>query len=164
MAVTESAPDAAERGGHRFQTVGSWLVVCCYLAGAVAVTARLWAWRWRHWPRGALTSVAVLAVVPLIPLAYRAVPLPPVPAGWQTAFARLSLPPDAPVLVLPFPSALQTDVMYWQADTGQPGALIGGYFIGPGASPRAPIAHLLTKILGQPACDIGAVLSWSLRR
>jgi hypothetical protein len=92
---------------------------------------------WRGWPRGALTAVAVLAVLPLVPLPYQAAPVPQVPAGWQATFARLRLAPDAPVLVLPFPSAWHPEVLRWQADTGQPGSLIGGYFLGPNASGQA---------------------------
>jgi len=42
------------------------------------------------------------------------------------------------VLVLPFPSGgVQTEVLRWQADTGQPGALIGGYFLGPSSIGQA---------------------------
>jgi hypothetical protein len=92
---------------------------------------------WRGWPRGALAAVALLAVLPLVPLPYQAAAVPPVPAGWQPTFARLRLAPDAPVLVLPFPGAFHPDVLRWQADTGQPGSLIGGYFLGPGATGQA---------------------------
>jgi hypothetical protein len=54
-----------------------------------------------------------------------------VPAGWSAAFARLDLPADARVLVVPVPTATLTGALRWQADTGQPGSLIGGYFVGP---------------------------------
>jgi hypothetical protein len=94
---------------------------------------------WRGWPRVALAAVAVLAVLPLVPLPYQTAPLSRVPAGWQATFTKLRLAPDAPVLALPFPSGSQTDVMRWQADTGQPGALIGGYFLGPGATGQASV-------------------------
>jgi hypothetical protein len=92
---------------------------------------------WRDWPRGALTVVALLAIAPLVPLPYQAVSLPQVPAGWQATFTSLRLPSDAPVLVLPFPTAFHADAMRWQADTGQPGALIGGYFLAPGPTGQA---------------------------
>jgi hypothetical protein len=81
--------------------------------------------------------VAVLAVVPLVPLPYPAAAVPPVPAGWQETFATLRLPADTAVLVLPFPDAFHPNVLRWQADTGQPGSLIGGYFIGPNATGQA---------------------------
>ena len=89
------------------------------------------------WPRGILAGVALLAVLPLMPLPYQAVAVPQVPAGWQATFTRLQLPPDAPVLVLPFPSDSYTQALRWQADTGWPQSLIGGYFLGPSASGQA---------------------------
>jgi len=94
---------------------------------------------WRGWwPRAALTAVALLAVLPLVPLPYQTAPLSPVPAGWQATFTRLRLPSDAPVLVLPFPpGGVQSEVLRWQADTGQPGAMIGGYFLEPGPNGQA---------------------------
>ncbi|HXZ70818.1 MAG TPA: hypothetical protein VEH31_08110, partial [Streptosporangiaceae bacterium] len=92
---------------------------------------------WQGWARGALIGVALLAVLPLVPLPYQAASVSQVPAGWQATFASLRLPPDAPVLVLPFPSGAHAEVLHWQADTGQPGSLIGGYFLGPNASGQA---------------------------
>jgi len=98
---------------------------------------------WRGWPgargwtRGALGAVAVLAVLPLVPLPYKATPVAQVPAGWQATFSALRLPSDAPVLIVPFPSGGQSRVLRWQADTGQPGAMVGGYFIGPGPTGQA---------------------------
>ena len=84
--------------------------------------------RWATWIPAA---VAVLAVVPIIPLPYQTAQLPAVPAGWQAAFARLRLEPDARVLVVPIPNVGHTMAMRWQADTGEPGSMIGGYFLGP---------------------------------
>ena len=99
------------------------------------------AWRgWpgaRGWARGALGAVAVLAVLPLVPLPCKVTPVAQVPAGWQATFSALRLPPGAPVLIVPFPSGGQSRVLRWQADTGQPGAMIGGYFIGPTATGQA---------------------------
>jgi hypothetical protein len=89
------------------------------------------------WRRGLPVAVAVLALVPLIPLPYQALPVPPLPAGWQAAFARLRLAPDAPVLVVPVTLLGHTQVMRWQADTGEPGSMIGGYFLGPSSTGEA---------------------------
>jgi hypothetical protein len=90
----------------------------------------------RVWVRRILAAAAVLAVLPLIPLPYRTDPVPAVPAGWQQAFARLRLAPDASVLVVP--GALEhSEVMYWQADTGEPRSIVGGYFLGPSANGTA---------------------------
>ena len=96
----------------------------------------------QDWRRGVPAAVAVLAVLPLIPLPYQASRVPPVPAGWQAAFSSLRLAPDAPVLVIPVASAANTQAMRWQADTGEPGSMDAGYFSGP--SPR-----------GQPTFSLG---------
>jgi hypothetical protein len=136
--------------------------------------------RWRAWARGAIIVVALLAALPLLPLPYPAASVPPVPAGWQATFARLRLAPDSPVLVLPFPSAFHPEVLRWQADTGQPGSLIGGYFLGPGAtgqasfyfetrSPQTEVAGYLFDLWqgqhpqGLPGAEIRSVIrSWRL--
>jgi len=89
------------------------------------------------WPRAIVTGVALLAVLPLIPLPYQATPVPQVPAGWQATFTRLQLPSNAPVLILPFPSDSDSDVLRWQADTGWPQSMIGGYYLGPTANGQA---------------------------
>jgi len=77
------------------------------------------------------TATAVLAVLPLLPLPYQAAPVAPVPGGWQAALARLRLTPGARVLVVPIPYNKFTQAMRWQASTGAPGTLIGGFFLGP---------------------------------
>lgn len=87
-------------------------------------------WRGRHVP----AVVAVLAMLPLIPLPYHSADVPPVPAGWQAAFAGLRLAPGTAVLVVPVPDQTLTQAMRWQADTGEPGSLVGGYFLGPDAA------------------------------
>jgi hypothetical protein len=95
-------------------------------------------WRgWPGWARGALGAVAVLAVLPLMPMPYKVTKVARVPAGWQATFSELRLPSDAPVLIVPFPSGGESQVLRWQADTGQPGAMVGGYFIGPSATGQA---------------------------
>jgi hypothetical protein len=87
------------------------------------------AWNWR---RGSLPiAIAVIAVLPLIPMPYQAAPTAPVPAGWDTTFARLRLAPDARVLVVPVASGRRPEVLRWEADTGEPASMIGGYFVGP---------------------------------
>ena len=90
----------------------------------------------RGWLRRIPAAVAVLAVLPLIPLPYQTDPVPAVPAGWQQAFARLRLAPDASVLVVPG-FVEHSEVMHWQADTGEPGSMVGGYFLGPGPNRQA---------------------------
>jgi hypothetical protein len=100
------------------------------------------------WRRGYLahlaTAVAVLAVLPLTPLPYAVAAPAPVPAGWQAAFARLRLAPGARVLVVPIPDNHFSQPMRWQADTGEPASMIGGFFLGPNQSG-------LTKVSPGPA-------------
>jgi hypothetical protein len=81
-----------------------------------------------RWQRILPAALAVLAVAPLLPLPIRAAEVTPAPAGWHAAFARLHLAPDASVLVVPM---LGPQTMRWQAQTGEPGSLIGGYCIAP---------------------------------
>jgi len=84
-----------------------------------------------RWLAPLAMAVAVVACLPLVPRPLPAAHTAPVPAGWSAAFAALHLPPHARVLVVPVPTATLTLAMRWQADTGEPGSLIGGYFVGP---------------------------------
>ena len=72
---------------------------------------------------GALAiTVAVLAVLPLVPRPLPAQAVGQAPAGWQAAFAELGLASHRRVLVIP-------DLYYplrWQAETGLPGSMVGG--------------------------------------
>ena len=91
--------------------------------------------------RGRLaTAVAVLAVLPLVPLPFAVTPLTPVPAGWQAAFARLRLAPGARVLVVPIPDNHFSQPMRWEADTGEPASMIGGFFLGPNQSGQTKVS------------------------
>jgi hypothetical protein len=95
------------------------------------------AWARRNWP----FAVAVLAVLPLIPLPMQAGPVAPVPAGWRAAFTRLHLAADAPVLVVPVPYSHQPAPMRWQAETGEPGSIMGGWFVGPDSAGQATVEY-----------------------
>jgi hypothetical protein len=112
---------------------------------ARSATPRAWDWRGRSIP----VAVAVLAVLPLIPLPYQAAPVTPVPAGWRTAFARLGLAPGARVLVVPIPNVGHTAAMRWQADTGEPGTMIGGFFLGPDQTGQATFDPGPTRSIGK---------------
>ena len=76
-------------------------------------------------------ACAVLAVLPIVPRPLPAAAATPLPPGWSAAFAALHLPASATVLVVPVPMSTFTEPLRWQADTGQPAALVGGYFMGP---------------------------------
>jgi hypothetical protein len=139
---------------------------------------RDWPDRRGWWPRGAVAAVALLAVLPLVPLPYYAASVPRVPVGWQATFTELRLTSDAPVLVLPYPSLRQAEVLRWQAETGYPSSMIGGYFIGPSATgqaefpwgfhgPQTDVAYYLNSLWqgqhprGVSAAEVRAVIgSW----
>jgi len=104
--------------------------------------ARLAAPEAAGWRRSSLPfAVAVLALLPLIPLPYQASGVQPVPAGWQAAFGGLRLAPGARVLVVPVPFSHQPEVLRWQADTGEPGSLVGGWFVGPNQDGQATVMY-----------------------
>jgi hypothetical protein len=109
------------------------------------------------WRKAAAAALIALALVPIIPLPLQTAAVTATPAGWQQVFARLRLGSDARVLVVPLQPAT---VMRWQADTGVPGSVIGGYCIAPTpgtgkaelcASGRKPTTGYLNDLwLGQP--------------
>jgi hypothetical protein len=86
-----------------------------------------------RWParRGLIAVAAAIAILPLAPRPLPAADASPVPAGWTAAFAALRLPPGADVLVVPIPVRTYTAPLRWQADTGVPSGMYGGYFMGP---------------------------------
>jgi hypothetical protein len=121
-------------------------------AGAPSAQAAAPAWR-----KAAAVALIALAVVPIIPLPLQTAAITPAPPGWQQAFARLHLASSARVLVVPLQAAT---VMRWQADTGVPGSVIGGYCIAPkpatgkaelcGSGRKPTAAYLKHLWLGKP--------------
>jgi hypothetical protein len=94
------------------------------------------------WRRPSLpVAAAVLALLPLIPLPIQASAVAPVPAGWSAAFAGLRLAPDARVLVVPVPYSHRPETMAWQAATGEPGSIMGGYFVGPNQAGQSSMEY-----------------------
>ena len=91
--------------------------------------------RWRR--QGIPVAIAAIAVLPLIPLPMHTSQVAGVPAGYRAAFTRLALPRDARVLVVPVPYGGVWQPLRWYAETGYPGSMIGGYFIGPNRTGRA---------------------------
>jgi len=90
-------------------------------------------------PAAVVMSVWLLAILPILPKPLPAAAATPVPPGWSAAFASLRLPASAPVLVVPIPMSTFTEPLRWQADTGEPGSLVGGYFMGPAWDGKAYI-------------------------
>ncbi len=109
------------------------------------------------WRKAVAVALIALAVVPIIPLPLQAAAVTKAPAGWQQAFTRLRLASNARVLVVPVQPAT---IMRWQAGTGVPGSVIGGYCIAPNpgtgrakicGSGRKPTARYLNHLwLGKP--------------
>ena len=110
-------------------------------------------WALRH-PAATVTAVAVLACLPLLPRPLPQATVLPLPAGWSAAWRALRLGQGARVLVVPVPTNILTAAMRWQAETGQPREMVGGYFIGPGAGGQAylggtgvsPVAWYLDRL------------------
>jgi len=92
---------------------------------------------WR--PLAVVMAGAVLAAAPIVPRPLPAAAATPVPPGWSAAFAALRLPATASVLVVPVPMSTFTEPLRWQADTGEPRSLAGGYFMGPDRHGKAYI-------------------------
>ncbi len=82
-------------------------------------------------PAAAVMSCAALVVLPLAPRPLPVNATTPLPSGWTTVFGALGLPSSATVLVVPIPMSTFTEPLRWQAVSGVPGALVGGYFMGP---------------------------------
>jgi hypothetical protein len=87
--------------------------------------------------RAAPVVVALLAIAPLLPRPVAAIPGARVPVGWDAVFTRLHLSPNASALVVPLPYSQQGEAMLWQADTGEPGELVAGWFLGPDSTGHA---------------------------
>ena len=98
--------------------------------------------------RAAATTVAMVAVLPLIPARLPGVDAPAVPAFFTSPDARLC--PGGSVLVLPFPAPDTTQTLRWQAASDMAFAMPGGYFIGPADNGHAYVG-------GQPS-GTGALL------
>jgi hypothetical protein len=93
----------------------------------------------RRRPAAVVMSCAVLAIVPIVPRPLPAAAVTPLPSGWSAVFGALRLPASASVLVVPLPMDTFTEPLRWQAETGDPGAIVGGYFMGPAWNGRAYI-------------------------
>jgi hypothetical protein len=106
----------------------------------LTVTRELAGWRDLARPRRFVPlAIVVLAVLPLIPRPMQVVTEPPVPAGWTATLDRL--PAGSRVLVVPLPYSHKAQAQLWQAETGLPDELIGGWFLGPSSSGHAVTSY-----------------------
>jgi hypothetical protein len=99
--------------------------------GTSAATASGAPSRRRAAARAAIGLAVAVVVVPVLPAPLPAVPMTGVPAGWTQEIQELRLPGGAGVLTVPVPADSYTTPLRWQADTGLPASMVGGYFIGP---------------------------------
>jgi hypothetical protein len=83
---------------------------------------------------GAAMATLIAIVVPIIPRPEPGSTVSLPPPGWTTVISRLHLPAGAPVLVLPLGGA---NVMQYQAITGEPISITGGYCIAPDPAGQA---------------------------
>jgi hypothetical protein len=119
----------------RFSILADAAAAALFAFGLDAARAR-WAVG-RQAARWAIALVALAAIVPLAPRPLTAGSEPGVPAGWAATFAALRLPAGAHVLVVPIPVSTFTEPLRWQADTGMPASMFGGYFMGPAKTGQA---------------------------
>lgn len=120
----------------RFSIVADGAAAAIFAFGIDAARARLPAARWPA-ARWAVAAVALVAIAPLVPRPLPAGSVSAVPAGWAATFAALRLPAGARVLVVPVAVSTFTEPLRWQADTGVPSSMVGGYYMGPNRSGHA---------------------------
>jgi hypothetical protein len=100
--------------------------------GRVGVTARR-----RVLARVAIGLAAAIVVVPMLPAPLPASTVAGVPRGWTQVMTALRVPDGAGVLTVPVATGSFSTPLRWQADTGLPAAMVGGFFIGPVAGGQA---------------------------
>jgi hypothetical protein len=121
----QNLPVAAAVIPDRFSIIADGAAAALLAFGLDAARSR--------WPlhRGLIAAAAAIAILPLAPRPLPAAGAAPVPAGWIAVFAALRLPAGADALVVPIPVRSYTAALRWQADTGVPSAMYGGYYMGP---------------------------------
>jgi hypothetical protein len=98
--------------------------------------------------------VVVACLAPLLPRPLRTTAAPAVPA-WFTGPAR-QLPPDAVVMVLPYPNAEYPQAQRWQTVSGFAFRMPGGYFLGPAADGQVFLGGAADPPTGQLLADVAA--------
>ncbi|HET7243860.1 MAG TPA: hypothetical protein VFJ07_03425 [Streptosporangiaceae bacterium] len=141
------------------------IVVALAAAGLLAVGVGWLLGTGRAAARVLAVLLAAACVVPLLPRPYPATAADPVPPFFPVAARWVA--PGSTVLVLPYPTDVQTVPLVWQAAAHMAFQMPGGYFIGPAAGGHAyvggpgptAVATTLTKIqLGLPAPPVTAAL------
>ncbi len=131
-------------------------------------------WLAGHWGMGGRVLAVLLAVVCLAPLAAR--PYPVTPASKIPPFFNASTrwqPAGRTVVVLPYPTATQTQPLAWQAAADMAFQMPGGYFIGPapggqafmeGAGPVPTASTFIQVQQGLPAPQVTPALRAQFER
>jgi hypothetical protein len=135
-ALLAFAAEAAIPAFAAFAASAADAAVPSFAASAARRLPRL-ATGWR--PAAVVLACATLVVLPIVPKPLPAAAATPLPPGWSAVFTSLRLPASAHVLVVPIPMSTFTEPMRWQADTGEPGSFVGGYFMGPAWNGRGYI-------------------------
>jgi hypothetical protein len=81
--------------------------------------------------RVAIALATAVVLVPLLPAPLPTSAVPGVPRGWAQVTTALTRSEGASVLTVPAATSAFTVPLRWQADTGQPTSMVGGYFFGP---------------------------------
>jgi len=121
-------------------------VTLALVADRVIAAARSRAGRRRHVLIAAAAAALIAIVIPLIPRPAPASRVPVPPAGWTAVIRGLKLPAGAPVLVLPLNGSRG---MLWQAETGEPISITGGYCIAPDPAGQAAKCGSQPMLTGQ---------------
>jgi hypothetical protein len=126
----QSLPVAGSAIPDRFSILADGAAAALLALGIDAALARRAGARW---PRGrwAVAVAALIAIAPIVPRPLPAGSAIEVPAGWAATITALRLPAGAHVLVVPIPASTFTEPLRWQAETGRPASMFGGYFMGP---------------------------------
>ena len=141
------------------------VVVALAAAGLLAVGVGWLLGTGRPGARILAVLLAAACVLPLLPRPYPATAADPIPPFFPAAARWLG--PGSTVLVLPYPTDMQTAPLVWQAAAHMAFRMPGGYFIGPAAGGHAYVggpvptatATTLTRIqLGLPAPRVTAAL------
>jgi Glycosyltransferase family 87 len=141
------------------------IVVALAASGLLAVAVGWLLGTGRTGPRVLAVLLAAACAVPLLPRPYPATAADPIPPFFPAAARWLT--PGSTVLVLPYPTDIQTVPLVWQAAAHMAFQMPGGYFIGPttggqayvgGPGPTAVATTLIKIQLGLPAPPVTPAL------
>ncbi len=101
----------------------------------------------------AAVALATACILPLIPRPYAVERSPDVPAFFTTDAVK-TLPAGSNVLLLPYPTGMQTAALAWQTAADFHFSMPGGYFIGPGSDGKAYMGGKKPTAMAQLLNDV----------